>query len=196
MARPTTNLPTTVRSAGSKSGSPILKEKHEHLFQHIKQSDPMLYEALRRIGGDVIENATQIENIIGAPNTFQDKATFGLVRALTVDTGLTLHYICRQGGTFIDTVAKIRTQAPTGTSAILDIKKSIDDGLNWNSIFPPTGRIVLPAGSLLTVRVFNYTIKTIAKGDLLRIDCLQIGSTLPGKGVEVVTRFRAALDAT
>ncbi len=195
MAGKTSNLPSTVRAKAGQSGSPILKEKHEHLFQHIKQTDPMLYEALRRIGGDVNILQTIVEEAGGA-GLFQDKATFGLVRALTVDTGLTLHYICRQGGKFIDTVAKIRTQAPTGQSAILDIKKSVDDGLNWNSIFPPTGRIVLPAGSLLSVKVSNYVITSIAKGDLLRIDCLQIGSVNPGKGVEVVTRFRAVLDKT
>lgn len=50
------------RSAGVKSGSAALKEPFQHLIQHIKQTDPMLYEALRRL--TVAIGDTNISEII------------------------------------------------------------------------------------------------------------------------------------
>jgi hypothetical protein len=116
-----------------------------------------------------------------------DKATFGLVAALTVTNGLTNYYICENAGTFLNTKVKIKTQAPSGADAHLDIKLSADDGSTFNTIFSSV--IVLPNGSTSTVTVTNYALPTIAVGNLLRIDCLQIGSTNPGQGIEVVTKW-------
>jgi hypothetical protein len=182
-----------LRSGGGKSGSPVLQEPFEHLIQHIKQTDPMLYEALRKLTKGLTESTTNLNDVINnnANIVIQDKCTFGLVRALTVSNGLTLDYICRKPGSFLDWAAKITTQAPTGANAILDVKKSTDDGLTWNSIFLPNTQIILPAGSLDTVFVKKFAIEGIDIGNLLRIDCLQIGSGDPGKGIEVVGRWTA-----
>ncbi len=118
------------------------------------------------------------------------KATFGLVKPLEISDRLTLYYIVRKAGTFIDCVAKIAEQAPTGSSAILDIERSQDDGSTWASIFS-TAKLVLPATSTATVftNAFSPTVNTVAIGNLLRIGCTQTGSVDPGKGVEVVLQW-------
>lgn len=187
---------TTQRVGGGKSGSPVLREPFEHLIQHVKQSDPMLYEALRKLTNDAASNATNIKKIIhneGAlPIIVQDKATFGLVKPLAVGEGLTLYYVCRKAGTFVDCVARIKDQAPTGSVAVLDILKSSTDGVRWSTIFDNDG-LILPMGSFktVTVKADKFIIPKIGEGDLLRIDCVQKGSTLPGKGIEVVLRWTA-----
>jgi len=120
-----------------------------------------------------------------------DKATFGILTSLTVSNGLTNYYICENGGNFVETKVKIHDQVPTGSDAILDIKLSTDDGANWNSIYQSgnSNKLVLPNGSTSTLTQKNFAITSINKGDLLRIDCLQAGSTNPGKGIEVVTKW-------
>jgi len=172
----------------STSGSAVLKQPFQHLIQHIKQLDPMLYEALRRLTSDSTDTSSTVNDLITNP-PFPDKCTFGLVQPLTVSKGLTNYYICRKGGSFIDFATKIKTQAPTGSSAILDVLRSTDDGATWGSIFG-TSTIVLPAGSTKTVLSKTFNIVGISVGDLLRIDCLQIGSTNPGSGIEVVGRWQ------
>jgi hypothetical protein len=125
--------------------------------------------------------------------TAQDKATFGLVRPLEVENRLTLYYICRKAGTFTDVTAKVSEQPPGGQDAYLDIKISKDDGANWDSIFP-TGtvnklKIAKDNWGLVKQWVFDPSHNTIDMEDILRIDCLQTGSTVPGKGIEVVLRW-------
>ncbi|MFN3326882.1 MAG: hypothetical protein ACK5AZ_25595 [Bryobacteraceae bacterium] len=121
------------------------------------------------------------------------KATFGLVRPLEVEEGLTLYFISRSEGTFTDVVAKVRDEAPVGQDAVLDIQISKDDGETWDSIFPAgdANKLVIPDGStaLVTRTTFDPDHNVIAKDDLLRIDCLQAGTTVPGKGIEVVLRW-------
>jgi hypothetical protein len=182
-----------VRSASGKSGSAVLKEPFQHLIQHIKQTDPMLYEALRKLTeflaahGNILDELTKITPTVSV--TQQDKCTFGLVKTLEVKNGITLFYICRKAGKFQDFAAKIKTQAPTGSDAILDVKLSEDDAASWNSIFPSGSEIILPDGETDTVIVDEFDIPNISVGNILRIDCLQIGSINPGKGIEVVGRW-------
>lgn len=126
-------------------------------------------------------------NVTGKSGPGYDKATFGLLAPLTVTNALTNYYICENAGTFLYTKIKIHDQVPTGSDAHLDIKLSTDDAATFNSIY--TSNIVLPAGSSTTVTVTNFAIPTIAVGNLLRIDCTQAGSTNPGKGIEVVTKW-------
>jgi hypothetical protein len=119
------------------------------------------------------------------------KATFGLVQELEISDRLTLYYIVRKPGTFLDVVAKIADTAPAGSDAILDIQRSTDDGATWESIFPAGGLLVLPGGSTDTVSqdTFSTTVNSVAVGDLLRIGCTQVGSTDAGKGIEVVLQW-------
>ena len=123
-----------------------------------------------------------------------DKATFGLVADLLVLSDLTNHYICRKGGTFLDCVVNPKV-APTGAAAILDIEKSADDGATWASVFPAgeANKLNLPAGSTATVSLAVFAAapnNAIAPGDLLRINCLQKGSTIAGSRIEVVLRWQ------
>jgi hypothetical protein len=122
-----------------------------------------------------------------------DKATFGLVADLAVAQDLTNHYICRRSGVFVDCVVNLKTP-PAGANAILDIEISTDDGASWNSVFPEGGanKINLPATSTATVTVTTFAaapLNIIAPGNLLRINCLQKGSTTPGSKIEVVLRW-------
>lgn len=142
---------------------------------------------LRYLQGDKLPPQTTLSS--GGAGPGYDKATFGILTSLTVSNGLTNYYICKNSGSFIETSVKIKDQAPSGSDAHLDIKLSTDDGSTWNSIFTSPAYIVLPNGGTATVTVSNYTIPQIAKGNLLRIDCLQAGSTNPGKGIEVVTKW-------
>lgn len=125
------------------------------------------------------------------PAVNDQKATFGLVRSLEISDRLTLYYIVRRAGTFLDVVAKIADESPTGSDAILDIQRSTDDGATWESIFPEDDLLVIPAGATATVYrdTFSPTVNSVAIGNLLRIGCTQIGSVDPGKGIEVVLQW-------
>ena len=128
----------------------------------------------------------------GTATAAGDKATFGLVADLVEANDLTNHYICRKGGSFLDCVANPKTP-PTGSSAILDIEKSTDDGGTWVSVFPDgnENKIQLPADGTATVLVRAFApANSIAVGDLLRINCLQPGSEDPGNCIEVVLRWQ------
>ena len=120
------------------------------------------------------------------------KATFGLVKPLEVSDRLTLYYIVRKAGTFIDCVAKIADQPPSGSDANLDIQRSRDDGASWESIFPADGLLILPATETATLYTadFSPTVNGVEMNDLLRIGCTQTGSVDPGKGVEVVLQWK------
>ena len=125
------------------------------------------------------------------PAVNDQKATFGLVKPLEVLDRLTLYYIVRRSGTFLDVTAKIADQAPTGADAILDIQRSTDDGATWESIFPEDDLLTLPAAATARVvqDVFSPTVDGVSVGDLLRIGCVQTGSVDPGKGIEVVLQW-------
>ena len=128
----------------------------------------------------------------GGATAAGDKATFGILTDLTVAADLTNHYICRKGGAFVDCVVNLKTP-PTGSPAILDIEISTDDAANWASIFPTGPKITLPAASTSTVTVDTFEaspLDRIAAGNLLRVNCLQKGSTTPGNRIEVVLRWQ------
>ncbi len=131
------------------------------------------------------------EQALEEPAALDRKATFGLVQTLEVADRLTLYYIVRRAGTFLNVVAKIADQAPSGSDAILDIQRSKDDGLTWASIFPAGNLLVLPGGSTDTVfkDTFAKEVNSVEIDDLLRIGCTQIGSVDPGKGIEVVLQW-------
>ena len=120
------------------------------------------------------------------------KATFGLVKTLTVEQDLTNHYIARTGGTFTGWVANAKNP-PTGTDAILDIEISRDEGLSWASIFEGTDAIVLPDGAADMAESPSFSLisgrNLIFPNNFLRINCTQIGSTFAGKDIEVVVSW-------
>jgi hypothetical protein len=71
-------LPAKVVSTGSQptstgnSGSNVLQEPIGHLIQHVKQYDPMLYEALQRVGSQVNSVSNVVNNNLNAlPQLFK-----------------------------------------------------------------------------------------------------------------------------
>jgi hypothetical protein len=116
------------------------------------------------------------------------KATFGLVRTLTVENDLTNHFISLTSGRFIGWSVNAKNP-PTGAAAILNIEISHDEGSSWHSIFDSI-KIEIPDGDNTRIDGTFFTDEIphqrIQKGDLLRINCEQIGSTFAGKDIEVV----------
>ena len=174
-------------------GTAVRTEPFEHLFQHIKQTDPMLYEALKRMSRYSVELDNKIEtNSVVEPKF--DKATFGILKPLTVGNALTNYYICRKAGKFIDVAIKNKI-APdasiSGTTTILDIQLSTDDGATWKTLFSTSAKITIPAGSTATLVIpkDKFAIPAISVGNLLEINCVQIASPEPGLDYEVVLRW-------
>jgi len=123
------------------------------------------------------------------PSDADLKATFGLVKELEVTDRLTLYYMVRKAGAFRGVWAKIADTPPAGSDALLNIDSSDDDGETWTSIFDTGSPLTLPDGATdMTIKLtgFSPDNDTVAVGDLMRIGCTQVGSTTPGKGVQVV----------
>lgn len=123
------------------------------------------------------------------------KATFGLVRELTVEDDLTNHFIARSQGRFVSLAVNAKV-APAGSAARFEIEKSADEGQTWATIFASPGYIELAAGDT-TVQLFEGAgvfaaglAGAIAVGDLLRINCTQTGSATAGKDIEFVLRWQ------
>src|SRR5262245_39009161 len=73
------------------------------------------------------------------------KATFGLLRELTIGADLTNHYICRSPGTYVNCAVNCKI-APIGSTARLVIEKSTDEGVTWANIFASPAYIELAIG--------------------------------------------------
>jgi len=191
MASPSTNLNFVQRSAGGKSGSAVKAEPAEHLIQHVKQYDPMLYEYLTRLGSKV-NNIANYGTLPPPPVLSSyaelDKGTFGVLNPFTVTTYISPNiYICRLAGTFIDSAAHCRI-APTGSTAIFKLMLSTDDGMTWASVWS-TPYLVISSTSTVVIPKTQFAITSISVGHLLRLDCTQIGSTVAGNFLELVTRW-------
>jgi hypothetical protein len=120
------------------------------------------------------------------------KATWGIIEELTVQDSLTNHYICRQGGKFGVLVA-VAVNPPTGSTARLEIEKSTDRGLTWGSILKDPFYIELQDGDATLhdwVGIFpDKAAGRIKKDDLLRLNCIQVGSTFAGNDIEIVLQW-------
>jgi hypothetical protein len=129
------------------------------------------------------------------PGDINRKATFVLKRALTVEDDLTNHYIVRVAGGFYDAALNAKVP-PTGAAARFTIERSTDEGVTWESVLnPDPGYLEIPDGDDSVVvyerEIFqpDRAIARVEAGDLLRINCTQIGSTDPGQDITVVVRW-------
>ena len=129
------------------------------------------------------------ENEIETGGGGEKKATFGLLRELTVEQDLTNHYISRTSGVFTSWAINAKLP-PIGSSATLDILLSTDEGITWNSIFTGGVKPILPDGAedITEGNVFSLLpqYNRIQPNNLLRIDCLAKGSGFAGQYIEVV----------
>jgi hypothetical protein len=154
------------------------------------------------------------------------KATFGLVRTLTVEDDLCLRFLCKKAGRFSGLHANGKLPARGSTVKITIEKWKYDttylgegEDQEWINIF--ADRVIeedtvpgyieladfdaidppLPTGTpyleVFSPAAGNCEFKPehdgadgqIAVGDMLRINCLQVGSTYAGKGYELVLHW-------
>jgi hypothetical protein len=103
--------------------------------------------------------------------------------AVGTDVGNNWGYIdCLDSETVIlEDVGIVARTAPTGASFITDILVSTDNGGSFSSIFPSgsANKLVLPAGDRVASNS-TFAIDTFHRNDILRVDYLQVGSTISG----------------
>jgi hypothetical protein len=115
----------------------------------------------------------------------EEIAVFSLSGALTVGTGVG-RFRFPFAATIIGVTAAINT-APTGASAIFDVKK------NGTTIFSTTtNRPTIAAGANATTSEPAPDVTAIAAGDYLTVDRSQIGSTVAGSDATLFVRYRRA----
>lgn len=109
---------------------------------------------------------------------------------VAVGTDIPPHHIVAIAGTF--EAAYINAKIPAvGADLIIDVQKW--DGATWSSIFSTT-KLVLPDGSASTdvATQTTFAVASVAIGDLLRADVVQIGSSDPGTDISVMVRWLAS----
>lgn len=109
---------------------------------------------------------------------------------ITVATDKTAWAIIDQNRTLSKVYIAAKT-APAGTSLIIDILFSTDNGTTFTSLWAtnPSNRPTLVVGSKFsTTTAFDTT--TLSAGNLLRIDVIQVGSTTPGQDVTVQLQYQ------
>lgn len=175
---------------------------------------PVSFEAMSRTWIIFLERLGKGEWIEGGNGDTEYKATFGLNRELTVANRLTNRYIAQKAGRFSEIYAT-GLYVCRGSEGRIRIRKKPYQQLGdpptlWVNIFhdieDEDGYISLVDGDAIglladEVHVQYWTIDaeghpfaegedgTIEPGDVLEIDCLQIGSEYPGKNFEIVLRW-------
>jgi hypothetical protein len=108
-------------------------------------------------------------------------AVFGQKGVVSVATGSTPYRI-----PFAATIAGVSLAvmtAPTGSDIIIDPK------VNGLSMFSPSARPRIVAGTTDAAEVIPDIVTAIAAGDRLTVDIVQVGSTTPGSGIGVSIRY-------
>ncbi len=127
---------------------------------------------------------SDIPSVTSNPSVFQWQLAYGTDAEVVADP--TEWQICTFSGTFskVDIAAKT---APTGAAFIIDILLSSDDGATWVSLWAttPANRPSLAIGSKRGSQT-SFDTSAFTADDLIRIDIIQVGSTVPGKNIRVV----------
>ncbi len=120
----------------------------------------------------------------GNPSTFSWQLAFGTDAEVVSDP--TEWQICTFSGTFSKVSIAAKT-APTGAAFVIDILLSSDDGATWASLWAttPGDRPSLAIGSKRGEQT-TFETSSFTTDDLIRIDIIQVGSTVPGKNIRVV----------
>lgn len=151
--------------------------------------DDFDYVTMRQLRGLSLEKPAIVgTDPVAVVKSKFDKATFGLVKPLIIETNLTNFYICRRAGTFVDLAIKLQSAPDNSTNGLLStlvLQLSKDDGVSWLHLTTITLNglpIILMGKELLDI-------KKIAEKDLLRINCTQIALPNPGQYIEIVLRW-------
>lgn len=116
-------------------------------------------------------------------------AVFTIAGTLTTSSDPSPWVPIRQSRTISEVYAAVKT-APTGTSIIIDIEYSTDNGATWTSIWntTPANRLTV-AISARTGSQTSFDTTAISSGTLLRIATDQIGSTIAGANLTVTIKL-------
>lgn len=133
--------------------------------------------------------------IFGGPGTAvvqYDKATFNISVSADLITGddICVPYLVRRPGTPVDCSALIQNPS-VGADILLDVEITKADASYTGTIFASSPGITLPAGSTATIDLTSFlTGMHFDQGDLLTINCTQVGTSQPGRGVVIVIKFK------
>jgi len=120
---------------------------------------------------------------LGFPRTLT--WVLGSGQPVTTGTDLTNHLTVEHIGKPLRVYLAAKT-APTGQALIVDILRSSDGGTTWTSFWAtnPGNRPQLAVGTKTSSQI-NFDTTAVSAGDLLRIDVIQVGSTVAGQDLTV-----------
>lgn len=183
------------RSDGGASGSSVITEPFDHLIQHIKQYDPRLYEALKRI----MSLQSNVEDINELSQLFQPISDPEKIRAIVPGLQVVADDVAVNRYTVkIDIDKKIvlelcsitaKTSPPLTGDYEIDWLRSKDEAATFDSLFPDGDRPKLLLGDH-TREHKSFAIVELFNDDELRFDVKQangandIESVLKGKIVD------------
>jgi len=109
---------------------------------------------------------------------------FTVVGTLTTGSSITPILLVPRALTIVKAYANVKT-APTGANLILDINK------NATSIWASTqaNRLTIAATATSGTQT-SFDTTALAEGDLLTLDCDQVGSTIPGSSLTITLRCK------
>lgn len=181
---------------GGQSRSSVITEPFDHLIQHLKQADPRLYEALKRVSL-LQQNIQNIVDISETPfGTFDQLYPIRAIvpgLAIVADDVSTNRYTLK-----IDDTKKLvlelvtitaKSSPPLSGDYEIDWLRSNDQSVTFTSIFPDGDRPTLGIG-LHTVEFKKFAIIELFNGDEMRFDVKQSGdandmeSVIKGKIVD------------
>lgn len=163
------------RSQGGASRTSVKKEPFDHLIQHIKQSDPMLYEALKRLFGldEQVTNLIQDAGIVQGQHKEIRMILPGVQIPLAdvADNRYRVTIGDKKKIKLFRTESTVKSAAPSGGPWTCDILRSIDQSATFQSIYN-SGDIptILAGGHRGTHKIF--AIATLFDGDELRYDII------------------------
>lgn len=163
------------RSAGGTSKSSVKREPFDHLIQHIKQPDPMLYEALKRLfnlGEEVIQFIDSDQVIPG-----QHKEIRMILPGVQVpladvaDNRYRVTIDVKKKIRLLRTESTVKSAAPSGGPWTCDILRSIDKDATFQSIYKDGDIPTVLAGEMEGTHK-TFGIGTLFNGDRLRYDII------------------------
>lgn len=178
MASPPVGLGSTEairRSGGGKSKTSVKREPFDHLIQHIKQTDPMLYEALKRLFnlGEEVTNFIESDQVIPGQHKEIRMILPGVQTPLAdvADNRYRVTIGDKKKINLLRTESTVKSAAPSGGPWTCDILRSIDQSGSFQSLYNAGDIPTILAGDHRgTHKIF--AIKTLFDGDELRYDII------------------------
>jgi hypothetical protein len=118
------------------------------------------------------------------------KEYYFIVGNISVGTDKTPWTIFNQNR-IITKVQAIAKTAPSGVSIIIDILSSTDGGNTWISLWniTPANRPTIPSNAKIGPSVTSFDNTNMSVGTILRVDIIQVGTTVNGKDLTVTLQY-------